>query len=371
MNKSEIESWNGELSLKSYNLNVDQNPRIIQKKPDYNIEYTQEVAIRYLRPSTPPAPGHIFITKQPDSVTSPAPPIIIRQQPPRPSTPKPYIVREHPPIPPKPLRPVHITIPGKRVPPPPRKIVIERLPSMPAKPPKVIIERWLPYKAQKRRVIYKKLPVSETAVVTNPRNVIIQWETPKLIVKQEVKYLGEVRADPNDYIRRFGPTLKDSREISRVIRDIVAPKEVEGRLARYLSQSSRVCELEGDLEALGLVDLDKEGLSEYRDQLVRLGIVKEVPDAVVVSKPPVAVKAANGRKVNPEIINAIFNHIDRDSNGYLSQEEACSIFLRINDRLGRSYGEDDVNHFFYDLDRNGDGTINVEEFRVAFNNLIE
>ncbi len=58
------------------------------------------MAIRYLRPPTPPAPGEIVITQQPNVLTPPAPPLIIRQQPPRPPTPEPLIIREAPPKPP-------------------------------------------------------------------------------------------------------------------------------------------------------------------------------------------------------------------------------------------------------------------------------
>jgi hypothetical protein len=55
------------------------------------------------------------------------PPIIIRQQPARPSTPEPLVIREHPPRPPPHVGRKIITICGKKLPPPPRKVIIERL----------------------------------------------------------------------------------------------------------------------------------------------------------------------------------------------------------------------------------------------------
>ena len=64
------------------------------------MEYIQELAIRYLRPPTPPAPGEILIQQQANVLTAPAPPLIIRQQPARPATPEPLVVREAPPQPP-------------------------------------------------------------------------------------------------------------------------------------------------------------------------------------------------------------------------------------------------------------------------------
>jgi Ca2+-binding EF-hand superfamily protein len=62
--------------------------------------------------------------------------------------------------------------------------------------------------------------------------------------------------------------------------------------------------------------------------------------------------------------------MDKDGSGTLSVAEAESIFLRINSRLGRAYGEDEVALFFKTLDRNGDGVINLNEFRAAFDKLI-
>jgi hypothetical protein len=62
--------------------------------------YHQEVAIRYLRPPTPPAPGEILIQQEGNSFAPPAPPLVIRQQPARPVTPPPLVVREAPPPPP-------------------------------------------------------------------------------------------------------------------------------------------------------------------------------------------------------------------------------------------------------------------------------
>lgn len=131
--------------------------------------------MRYLRPPTPPAPGDIVITQEPNVVTPPAPPLVIRQQPARPTTPEPLVIREKPPAPPPQIGRKVITISGKRLPPPPRKVVIERLAPLPSKPQGIMIERWLPYTQTKRRVIFQRNQEKEPVVV-KPRNVIIQWE---------------------------------------------------------------------------------------------------------------------------------------------------------------------------------------------------
>ena len=150
----------------------------------------------------PPAPGEIIITQEPDYRTGPAPPLIIRQAAARAETPEPLVVREAPPQPPAPVGPKRITISGKRLPPPPRKVVIERLAPLPAKPQNVIIERWLPYAESKRRVIFNKA-AEVKAEVALPRNVIVQWESPRVNVRKEVKYLGVIRANPAEYVQRY------------------------------------------------------------------------------------------------------------------------------------------------------------------------
>ncbi len=176
---------------------------MIQKRPSQKIEYIQELAIRYLKPPTPVTPGDIIIEKLADLITKPAPPIIIRQQPIRTKTPEPLVIREVPPEPPVSVGVKVITISGKRLPPAPRKVIIERLAALPAKPQNLIIERWLPYKQVKRRVIFKKSNESDM-FVSNPRNSIIQWEAPQVLIRKEIKYLGVIDANPVEYIQKFG-----------------------------------------------------------------------------------------------------------------------------------------------------------------------
>jgi hypothetical protein len=209
-------NWRGQIPLCEYNINEDTNPEIINKKISQQLEYVQELAVRYLRPPTPPAPGEIVITQEANILTPPAPPLVIRQQPPRPVTPEPLIIREAPPQPPPAIGRKLITISGKKLPPPNRKVVIERLAPLPSKPQAVIVERWLPYNDNiKRRVVFQKAPADP--VVVTPRNVIVQWEAPNVSVKQDLKFLGIVRANPVEYVQRFGSSLKVSKDLPKFV----------------------------------------------------------------------------------------------------------------------------------------------------------
>lgn len=368
VNKEEVLNWRGEINIDQYLINEDANPEIITKRVDRSIEYVQELAIRYLRPPTPAAPGEIVITMEPNVPTGPAPPLIIRQQPPRASTPEPLVVREAPPEAPPAVGTKKITISGKRLPPPPRKVVIERLAPLPSKPQNVIIERWLPYGEVKRRVIFHK-STQPDPVVPKPKNVIVQWEAPTVAIKKEIKYLGVIKANPNEYTERYGTSLKASRELPQFVLDIQTPSDI------VLASEHRynpVFELEGDVEAFKYVDLDREGLSEYRAQLERLGIRfgGEVTTATSTASGVVsAVASVSGSAMSSIPVEQIFQLIDKDNSGYISVEEAGRILLRVNSRLGRSYGEDNINELFKILDKNGDGKLSLLEFSAIFNTL--
>ena len=57
-----------------------------------------------------------------------------------------------------------ITIPGRLLSPPPRKVVIEKLPELPAKPQDIILERWLPYKDVNRKIILNPKPADPVQI---------------------------------------------------------------------------------------------------------------------------------------------------------------------------------------------------------------
>jgi hypothetical protein len=180
------------------------------------------------------------------------------------------VLREAPPQPPQPAGPKRITISGKKNPPPPRKVVIERLPALPSKPQNVIVERWLPYsEGGKRRVVFNKAAAS--AEVAAPRNVVVQWEEPRVNIRQEVKYLGVIRANPAEYVQRYGSELKTHAALPQFVKDIRTPSEV-GQLAWEFRSSGASYELEGDLSGFEFVNLEREGLGEYRQQLVSKGV---------------------------------------------------------------------------------------------------
>jgi len=114
-----------------------------------------------------------------------------------------------------------ITKPLPPPPPPPRRVIIERMPALPPKPQSIIVERWLPYKQQKRRVIYQKAPPVQAPAPQ--KNLIIQWEGTQARVVKEFRNLGIIKADPNTYIQQYGPQLRPTQGLPDFVKGLPTP----------------------------------------------------------------------------------------------------------------------------------------------------
>lgn len=243
-------------------INVDPSPVLIKKKPNQLVQYTQNVSLKFLKPPPAPKPGDIVIKQEQDVQIQPAPPLFVRQTAKRPLTPESLIVRERPPKIPAIIPPKHIRLAGKVLPPPPRKVIVEKLPEMPPKPQDIVIERWLGYKRRTRNVIFH--PAQPIEPLPAPKNVLIEWESPDVQIKKEFKFLGIEHTDPVAYVAKFGLNLAEPEQLPEEVNEFKTP---DGEILAANSNSDQVPILTGDIQALSLFDLDKEGLGLYKSQL--------------------------------------------------------------------------------------------------------
>jgi hypothetical protein len=95
------------------------------------------------------------------------------------------------------------------------------MPPLPPKPQSIIVERWLPYKQQKRRVIYQKAPPVQAP--TPQKNLIIQWEGTQARVVKEFRNLGIIKADPNTYVQQYGPQLRPTQGLPDFVKGLPTP----------------------------------------------------------------------------------------------------------------------------------------------------
>ena len=364
-NKIEVtEKLNDEYPINKYPLNEDKDPIVIKKKSEELITHELEISINYLKPPTPAPPGEIIIREDTIS-TPPAPPLIIRQEPIRLKTPEPLVIHEEPPKAPHPIKQKIITIPGKYAPAPPRKVVVEKLPELPLKPKNILVERWLPYSKQKQKVIF--VPNKEADVeIKKPKNLIIQWEEPKVTIKKKYTNLGVVRTNPDEYISKYGDEVKSKSIVDKIVPQIHAG-------IRKKDEKSPVLELEGDIEALKLVDLDREGLSCYKQ------LLSEDKDKQKREKTPT--RYSNKLKSNSSnddnqsknyTFDAAFlnyflanSFATLDESGFLKirRQDGFKLFKKLNKALELEYSKEDMKKFISAFNHDNLGFIDFNEFK--------
>ncbi len=78
-------------------------------------------------------------------------------------------------------------------------------------------------------------------------------------------------------MQRYGQSLKSARDLPDFVHEIRPPRGLTLASEQRQASTAVPFELEGDVHALALVDLDKEGLGEYASQVKRLNITTSSP----------------------------------------------------------------------------------------------
>ena len=211
-------------------------------------------------------------------------------------------------------------------------------------------------------------------MVLKPRNVIVQWEAPNVIIKKDYKYLGVVKDNPVEYVQRYGDSWKSSEELPQFIKDIKAP---EGLVLASDYKYKLVPELEGEIEALRFVDLEQEGLTEYRPQLMQR-IESSSFNSTLLSNTNQNTLSPNSSFAScyslgasytvSTAISEIFSQIDTNNDGRITADEASKILFRLNNRLINNYDETELVNLINE--RSQDGNINLNDFKRIFEKML-
>jgi hypothetical protein len=198
-----------------------------------------------------------------------------------------------------------------------------------------------------------------------------------------------------------------AKDMPQFILDIPTPNGIV-LAANTVNNSSY--ELEGDLDALRLINLDREGLGEYKHYLKETNAalanenLKQIqlpqtmysprpPPPPVVSAPTILASTtttsptlrpvyndilSSGEQAaakqgssppltsNDLMIENIFKSMDVNQTGKVSVRDAERTFAKLNAYLNRNYGQEDLKLFFNAVDVNHDETIDFDEFKRAF-----
>ena len=83
---------------------------------------------------------------------------------------------------------------------------------------------------------------------------MIEWEAPCVNPRAEVKDLGIENADPAAYVQQHGRDLVTASSLPQFALDERPPQSLE---------ATTQVDLVGDVDGLRLVNLEREGLSQY------------------------------------------------------------------------------------------------------------
>jgi len=268
----------------------------------------------------------------------------------------------------------------------------------------------MPYKPMKRKVIFEKAKDNDRVNHVKPRNLIVAWESPKVTVVQNLKHLGCVRTNPKDYIDKYGDSLKNTKEIYKCVKEISPDITLLSDEDYNRDQVKFRYELEGDIEALKYVDLEKEGLSEYKEYLseqedvqakaatttVQSKTLNKELDRDLSSLPLSFTTISNDNRFSEScvsssggltqsineltipsslsddldiLIEQIFELLDRKETGYIRYAQAESFFTKLNNDLnGEKSQKKSIVDYFKSINVASE-KINLNDFKKIFLNI--
>lgn len=160
-----------------------------------------------------------------------------------------------------------------------------------------------------------------------PKNVIIQWEAPRVHIHKKVIYLGIVRANPQDYARKFSADLISAELMPAEVRDIEHP---HGLVLAAENTESSTPELYGDVNALMEVDLEREGLGEYRPQIEALRR-SHVHEYLSSSSPPTSPpNNDNNNKRNDAMLVGDDDHDHQSLSSSIFTTSSSHVMMRVH-----------------------------------------
>jgi hypothetical protein len=255
------------------------------------------------------------------------------------------------------------------------------LPVIPTPPQSIIVERWLPYEQPKRRVIYEK-PTEVELIYEKPRNVIIQWDSPDVLVRREIKDFGIVEANPAEYSSKYAGTLKSHQELPDFVRDIQPPQSI---LLAHQYRAPAFHELEGDIHALSLIDLEREGLGHYKHYVQQTSaapqyvtsqpqIVEQTRTSQIITEYSIPkseqtkVSTSSESQSVESILKEILQSRNIISSDRLTVDEAKRVLTILNERMSRRYDAQKVDQFIRSLNPNLAEFIDLKQFESAVKN---
>ena len=206
------------------------------------------------------------------------------------------------------------------------------------------------------------MPAEVVSELPKPKNLIIQWEPSKAVIKKQVIDLGVIKADPQDYLNKYGSSLKTYEELPDFVRDMKPPE----KLHLACEQNYRTSQvLVGDLEALRLVDLEREGLSEYKNFLNNPSLLNPSNPNPVIYEWDTTYEGFQPSLSDETMFEQILATVQPKNQQRLTLNEARVVMILVNEKKGRRYNEVESEKFLENMCPNKEDWIDVVQFKRA------
>ena len=174
-----------------------------------------------------------------------------------------------------------------------------------------------------------------------------------------------MKSNPDEYIKKYADEIR-----SRSVVDQIVP-QIHAGTQNNSDEKSPVLELEGDIEALKLVDLDREGLSGYRKFLKEQNIKLVTHKASRPSSTKSNDDNQSTKSSKSNFDSAFLNYFlansfaTKDENGFLKikRREGLKLFKKLNKALSLNFSKQEMVNFICGFDRDSAGFIDFNEFK--------
>lgn len=206
----------------------------------------------------------------------------------------------------------------------------------------------------------------------------------------KITYLGTIRANPNEYRSRYEPNLYASENLPQYVKEIPHPQGLTLAADEY-PNNNNLYELDGDVHALNMIDLDQVGLGEYRAQLSRFvhnsyaweyfspqstqsshnqsgrGRQDQQTNSTTKTNSSRSSNTNNTSVLSPdELVDTLFGGIEAtDPHERISMSEAEKLVVILNRKMmGKEFSQEELMAFFANLNVSPiDNSIDLEELK--------
>lgn len=184
-----------------------------------------------------------------------------------------------------------------------------------------------------------------------------------MTVKKQYIDLGVVKADPEDYMAKYGSSLTSYDDLPDFIKEMKPPERL--LLASQQNSTRLSHRLEGDLDALRLVDLEKESLSEYKSFLEKNSSMLDINRSQTIFEWDTPYEDFQSSISDELMFEQVLYKVQPQSKHVLTMDEAKAIMKLVKENKGKRFNEHEAEKLFLNMCPNKENRVDVVKFKRA------